>query len=162
MSEMQPLLIEIGAEEIPAGVAPRMGNALKLAIESLLSDANLQVSELKLGVTPRRLLIHAIECPVMQEDREQTIWGPPEKVAFKDGEPSKAAEGFAKKSGLNVADFELADKGDGKGRYMQAVQTVKGRKVADIIAAAMPAILRKLPSPKQMKWNDGDKRDDAF
>ncbi len=158
----KPLLIEIGVEEIPAGVAPRMGNALKLAIETLLSDANLQVSELKLGVTPRRLLIHTAECPVMQDDREKTIWGPPEKVAFNDGEPSKAAEGFAKKSGLNVADFELADKGDGKGLYMKAVQTVKGRKVADIIAEAMPSILRKLPSPKQMKWNDGDKRDDAF
>jgi len=158
----QPLLIEIGVEEIPASVAPRMGDALKKAIESLLSDANLSVSELKLGVTPRRLLIHAAECPNMQQNREQTIWGPPEKVAFKDGEPTGAATGFAKKSGLAVSDFELADKGDGKGRYMQAVQTVKGRKVADIIAEAMPAILRKLPSPKQMKWNDGSKRDDAF
>jgi len=158
----KPLLIEIGVEEIPAGVAPHMGDALKLAIETLLSDANLKVSELKLGVTPRRLLIHVLECPIMQEDREETIWGPPEKVAFKDGQPTKAAEGFAKKSGLNVADFELADKGDGKGNYMKAVQTVKGRNVADIIAEAMPAILRKLPSPKQMKWNDGNSRDDAF
>jgi glycyl-tRNA synthetase beta chain len=158
----KPLLIEIGVEEIPAGVAPHMGDALKLATETLLSDAKLQVSELKLGVTPRRLLIHALECPVMQENREETIWGPPEKVAFKDGQPTKAAEGFAKKSGLNVTDFELADKGDDKGNYMKAVQTVKGRNVADIIAEAMPAILRKLPSPKQMKWNDGNNRDDAF
>jgi len=157
-----PLLIEIGVEEIPAGVAPNMGNALKAAIEALLSDAKLTVSDIKLGVTPRRLLIHAAKCPTMQEDREETIWGPPEKVAFKDGEPSKAAEGFARKSGLNVADFELADKGDDKGLYMKAVQMVKGRKVADIIGEAIPAILRKLPSPKQMKWNDGGKRDDAF
>jgi len=158
----QPLLIEIGVEEIPAGVAPRMGKTLQRTVTTLLADANIGVSELKLGVTPRRLLIHAIKCPVMQEDRQETIWGPPEKVAFKDGEPTKAAEGFARKSGLNVADFDLADKGDGKARYMQAMQTVKGRKVADIIAEAMPSILRKLPSPKQMKWNDGNNRDDAF
>jgi len=162
MTNNAPLLIEIGVEEIPAGIAPRMGNALKRAIEILLSDANLQVSELKLSVTPRRLLIHTVACPAMQEDREQTIWGPPEKVAFKDGAPTKAAEGFARKSGLNISDFELADKGDGKGNYMRAVQSVKGRKTADIIGEAMPAILRKLPSPKQMKWNDGDNRDDAF
>jgi len=45
---------------------------------------------------------------------------------------------------------------------MKAVQTVKGRKVVDIIAEAMPNILRKLPSPKQMKWNNGKNRDDAF
>lgn len=159
---MKPLLIEIGVEEIPAGVAPRMGTALKEAVEKLLADANLETSEIKLGVTPRRLLVHATNCPAMQEDREETIWGPPEKVAFKDGEPTGAAHGFAKKSGLPLDAFELMDKGDGGAKYMQAVQTVKGRKVADIIAEAMPAILRKLPSPKQMKWNDGTHRDDAF
>ncbi len=158
----QPLLIEIGTEEIPAGVAPSMGEALKAAVEKLLADACVNVSELHLGVTPRRLLLHANSCPVMQEDREETIWGPPEKVAFKDGSPTKAAEGFAKKSGIDIDSFELAGKGDGKGNYMKAVQTVKGHKVADIIAEAMPDILRKLPSPKQMQWNDGENRSDAF
>ena len=157
-----PLLIEIGVEEIPAGVAPRMGNALKTAVQKLLADANIETSELRLGVTPRRLLIHATSCPAMQEDREQVIWGPPENVAFKDGEPTKAAEGFARKSGLNVSDFEFADKGDGKARYMRAVQTLKGRAVTDIIADAMPAILHDLPSPKQMQWQDGESRADAF
>ena len=160
---MKPLLIEIGVEEIPAGVAPRMGDALKSTIEKLLADANIEAGELKLGVSPRRLLIHVADCPAMQEDREETIWGPPEKVAFDDsGKPTGAANGFAKKSGLSLDDFQLADKGDGKTKYMMAVQTVKGRNVADIIAEAMPAILRKLPSPKQMKWNDGEHRDDAF
>jgi len=157
-----PLLIEIGVEEIPAGVAPRMGTALKEAVEKLLADANLTTGEVKLGVTPRRLLIHVNDCPTMQEDREETIWGPPEKVAFKDGEPTGAAHGFAKKSGLSLDAFELADKGDGKAKYMKATQAVKGSNVADIIAEAMPAILRKLPSPKQMKWNDGAFREDAF
>ncbi len=162
MRNTQPLLIEIGVEEIPAGVAPRMGNALKTALSKVLNNANIEVSELKLGVTPRRLLIHIESCQVMQEDREQVIWGPPEKVAFKDGEPSKAAEGFARKSGLKVSDFELADKGDGKAKYMKATITVKGREVAEIIAEAMPAILRGLPSPKQMQWQDGENRSDAF
>ena len=161
-NNMKPLLIEIGVEEIPAGVAPRMGDALKAAVEKLLADNNIETSELKLGVTPRRLLLHLADCPAMQEDREETIWGPPEKVAFKDGEPTGAAHGFAKKSGLSLDDFQLADKGDGGAKYMKAVQSVKGRNVADIIAEAMPGILRKLPSPKQMKWNDGEHRDDAF
>ncbi len=162
MSDLKPLLIEIGVEEIPAGVSARMGNALKTALEKLLKAANIEVSELRLGVTPRRLLIHVMDCPTMQADREQVIWGPPENVALKDGEPSKAAEGFARKSGLNVSDFEFTDKGDGKAKYMKAVITVKGRKVVDIIAEAMPAILRGLPSPKQMQWQDGENRSDAF
>jgi len=162
MSNRPPLLIEIGVEEIPAGIAPRMGNQLKTGLSKILADANIETSELKTGITPRRLLIHVASCPTMQDDREQTIWGPPEKVALKDGEPTKAAEGFARKSGLNVDDFEFADKGDGKARYMRAVQTVKGRKVADIIAQAMPALLRGLPSPKQMQWQDGEDRSDGF
>ncbi|MDX8383042.1 MAG: glycine--tRNA ligase subunit beta, partial [Ghiorsea sp.] len=162
MSDFQPLLIEIGVEEIPAGVAPRMGEALKKALGKVLKDAAIATAELTLGVTPRRLLLHLASCPTMQADREQVIWGPPEKIAIKDGEPSKAAEGFARKSGLDVADFEFADKGDGKAKYMRAVVTLKGRKVAEIIAEAMPAILRGLPSPKQMQWQDGDTRTDAF
>ncbi|NOR73028.1 MAG: glycine--tRNA ligase subunit beta, partial [Mariprofundaceae bacterium] len=114
-------------------------------------------------VTPRRLLLHITRCPVMQEDREETIWGPPEKVAFDEkGNPTRAAEGFAKKSGLSINDFELADKGDGKALYMKAVKLVKGRNIADIIAEAMPDILRKLPSPKQMQWQDGENRADAY
>ncbi|MDQ6971411.1 MAG: glycine--tRNA ligase subunit beta [Mariprofundaceae bacterium] len=160
--QTQALLIEIGVEEIPAGVAPRMGDALRAAVAKLLSDANLDASELKLGVTPRRLLIHAAACPTMQADREEVLWGPPERVAFADGKPTGAAIGFAKKNGMDVADFELVDKGDGKARYMRAVQMVKGQAVADIIAAAMPDILRKLPSPKAMRWQDGATRNDAF
>ncbi|PIP02888.1 MAG: glycine--tRNA ligase subunit beta [Zetaproteobacteria bacterium CG12_big_fil_rev_8_21_14_0_65_54_13] len=159
---MKPLLIEIGTEEIPAGVAPRMGAALFDALHKLLADAGVAPASLRLGVTPRRLLLHAADCPVLQADREETIWGPPERVAYKDGQPTGAAIGFAKKSGLSLDDFELADKGDGKGGYMKAVQIVKGRPVVAIIAEAMPGILRKLPSPKQMQWQDGETRADAF
>jgi len=159
----KPLLIEIGTEEIPAGVAPRMGDALQSAVAKLLGDANVDAGEIRLGVTPRRLLLHASSCPVMQADREETIWGPPERVAFDEkANPTKAAEGFAKKSGLSINDFELADKGDGKARYMKAVKKVSGRPVADILAETMPGILRKLPSPKQMQWNEGEARGDAF
>jgi len=163
MTNTAPLLIEIGVEEIPAGISWRLAENLEIfLLEDIFKPPGIKETNLNRASTPRRLIIHWDECPVMQEDREETIWGPPEKVAFKDGEPSKAAEGFAKKTGLNVADFELADKGDGKGLYMKAIQTIKGRKVADIIAEAMPSILRKLPSPKQMRWNDGNNRDDAF
>ncbi len=159
---VSPLLIEIGVEEIPAGVAPRMGESLQAALNTWFADANVEISEFKLGVTPRRLLIHVASCPTMQADREQVIWGPPENIALKDGQPSKAAEGFARKSGLNVDDFEFADKGDGKAKYMKATITVKGKKVADMLAEVMPNILRGLPSPKQMQWQDGETRGDAF
>lgn len=162
MSEMTPLLIEIGTEEIPAGVAPRMGEALQEAVKKLLTNADIKVKVIRLGITPRRLLLYVPACPSMQEDREETIWGPPERIAFKDGEPGKAAEGFANKLGLSLADCILDDKGDGKGRYIKAIRNTAGRPVADIIANAMPDILRKLPSPKTMRWQDGKTRNDSF
>ncbi len=157
-----PLLIEIGVEEMPAGVAPRLAEALETEILSLLQEAGIAHAGIHRGVTPRRLLVHTDACLLRQPDREEVVWGPPERVAFADGAPTKAATGFARKVGLPLEAFELADKGDGKGRYMRAVRQVKGRETADILAEAMPGILRGLPCPKQMKWQDGAAREDAF
>ncbi len=156
------LLIEIGVEEIPAALAPKMGEALRDAVAALLHDARVDVGQIKLGVTPRRLLLHAVNCPVMQADREQIIWGPPERVAYANGEPTKAALGFARKSGLPLESFELLDKGDGKGRYMRASSLQAGQPVVDILAANMADIIRNLPCGKQMRWQDGAARNDGF
>ena len=161
----QPLLLEIGIEEIPAGLAEKLQSNMAIAVDKLLESngVELDASDWTHACTPRRILIHVKNCLAKQPDRDETIWGPPEKVAFDaEGKPTKAAEGFAKKSGLSVDDFTLEDKGDGKARYMKAVVHKTGRNVSDILAEAMPDILRKLPSPKQMKWNDGATRDDAF
>jgi glycyl-tRNA synthetase beta chain len=163
MSSPKPLLIEIGTEEIPAGVAPRMGEAMMDAILGLLSSANVTLEGVRLGVTPRRLLFHAVSCPVMQPDHTETIWGPPERIAYDShGAPTKAAEGFARKLGITLDDCTLEDRGDNKGRYLRAVKVVRGKPVADILAEAMPDLLRKIPSPKRMKWCDGGARDDSF
>ncbi|MDQ6987387.1 MAG: glycine--tRNA ligase subunit beta, partial [Mariprofundaceae bacterium] len=160
-----PLLIEIGVEEIPAGVAEGMYTALCNEIQSLLSahDISLDGVSVNQAFTPRRLLAYYNACPIKQPDCDQEIWGPPERIAFdEDGKPTGAATGFAKKSGVSLKDFDLADKGDGKGRYMHAFVHKVGRNTTDILAEAMPKILGKLPSPKRMKWNDGANRDNAF
>ena len=158
----QPLLIEIGCQEIPAGIAPSMGKALAEAVHALLQNHGIETEAPRPGITPRRLLLHIAACPTMQPDREETIWGPPEHIAYAEGQPTKAALGFARKTGIAVEDFELADKGDGKTRYMRTVRTIRGRRVSEIIAEAMPDIIRRLPSPKQMRWRDGEARHDAF
>jgi len=159
---MKPLLIEIGVEEIPAGVSLAMLNALRDELNRLLAANGIEGAVWTEGCAPRRLLLHWDACPAKQADRDETVWGPPENVAYKDGKPTPAAEGFAKKAGLSLEDFTLEDKGDGKARYLKAVVHREGRPVVDILAEALPGILRKLPSPKQMKWNDGEFRDDAF
>jgi len=163
MNNTAPLLIEIGVEEIPAGVSITLGNELFCKLDTLLNSSDFAPENLSWAVSPRRLLVHAPACHVRQPDRDEVIWGPPEKVAFDtEGKPTKAAEGFARKSGLTVDAFTLEDKGDGKDRYMKATVHREGRKAVAVLGDALPEILRKLPSPKQMKWNDGDTRDDAF
>ncbi len=158
--ELAPLLVEIGCEEIPAGVAPRMARALRDALEQCLRQAGMEVA-LRWGATPRRLIVHGEHCPRMQPDREEVIWGPPERVAYADGEPTKAALGFARKVQLPLSAFCLAEKGH-QGRYMRAVRRLKGRPVTEILAEALPDMLRSLPSPKRMRWQDGDAREDTF
>jgi len=159
---MQPLLIEIGVEEMPAGVSGRLLEALASEVRALLEQAGIRGVELRRGCTPRRLLLHAADCPLAQPDRDETLWGPPEAVAYKDGQPTPAAAGFAKKSGLSLDAFTLADKGDGKGNYLCAVVHRPGRATSELLAEALPTILRKLPSPKQMQWQDGEMRPEGF
>lgn len=158
----KPLLIEIGTEEIPAGVAPALAEALKTSVLRLLTDADVHLADMHLGVTPRRLLLHAPSCPLQQPDRKDIIWGPPEHVAFAKGKPTAAAAGFARKLGLSVDDFVLEAKNHGATRYLKAEIQRRGRPIVDILAEAMPDILRRLPCPKQMRWQDGAHRDDAF
>ena len=132
-----------------------MGEELLISLDFLLNDGGFAPENLQLGVTPRRLLVHATACHTKQHDYNEEIWGPPERVAFADGKPTGAAHGFAKKTGLSLDDFGLADKGDGKGRYMRAIVHREGLLAVDVLAESMPGILHKLPSPKQMQWQDG-------
>jgi len=162
MRKTAPLLIEIGTEEIPAGVSSNLGTAFFSKLNILLNANDFAPEKLTWACSPRRLLVYSPSCYVEQPDFNEEVWGPPEKVAFADGKPTRAAEGFAKKTGIALKEFSLADKGDGKGNYLRAVVRRKGAKVINVLADALPEILRKLPSSKQMKWNYGDARDDAF
>jgi len=162
MSETAPLLIEIGTEEIPAGLSADLADELSRKLDTLLGSQDFAPEHLNCAASPRRIMVYSPSCHLEQPDFNEEIWGPPEKVAFVDDKPTKAAEGFAKKSGISLGEFSLADKGDGKGKYMRAVVYRKGVKAIEVLAKKLPDILRKLHSPKQMKWNDGDARDDAF
>ncbi|MDQ6950432.1 MAG: glycine--tRNA ligase subunit beta [Mariprofundales bacterium] len=157
-----PLLIEIGTEEIPAGVAPRMAEALRDGVVALLDKAALEHGEIIATCTPRRLLVMASDCPLKQASRVELLWGPSEQVAYRDGVPTKAALGFAGKAGVTPDQLILEEKKPGKGRYLQAQRLVPGRDVVTLLSEALPELLRKLPSPKRMVWQDGAERGDSF
>jgi len=144
-------LLEIGCEEIPAGVAPAAAQALLEKVQSLLDVSALAHGELQWLATPRRLTVHVKDLALRQADRSEIVTGPPARAA-KDpaGNWSKAAEGFAKGQGVELS--ELFETETPKGPYVAANKTHIGQPTALVLADNMPEILRTLPLPKRMRW----------
>ncbi len=150
------VLIELGVEEIPAGVAPKMAAALAAALESTLDEAGLGRGATTVLGTPRRLTVHLAAVQSAQPDRELEILGPPARVAFDaDGNPTRAAEGFVKGqgAGLDALYKTTTDKGD----YAALRRFERGRPLATLLGEALPGLIRAIPSPKRMRW--GRERD---
>ena len=145
----QEFLLEIGVEEIPHSMIPGALNDLERGFLEALEDANLcQGVEAATEATPRRLVLVANGVPDRQADREETLKGPPRNVAFDaEGKPTKAAEGFAKRAGLQLEDLETG--GDGR---LVAKRLVKGRRTSEILAEALPAVILGIHFPKAMYW----------
>src|ERR1035437_6238508 len=102
---MPAFLLEIGLEEIPAGMIPAAQAELAQRIEKLLTRERLATDALQVisYSTPRRLAVLAEGVLPGQPDMEEEVVGPSTKVAYKDGAPTPAAIAFAKKSGVDVS-----------------------------------------------------------
>ncbi|HAN32088.1 MAG TPA: glycine--tRNA ligase subunit beta [Myxococcales bacterium] len=154
MSETRDLLFELGCEEIPAGVAPKMATALLVALQNTLDEAGLSYGQCTWLGTPRRLTAHIADVTVQQQDTIQELIGPPARIAFDEaGEPTKAALGFARGKGLDPA--QLYRKSTERGDYVAANIEVKGKSAAVVLSEALPVILRNIPQPKKMRWGRG-------
>ena len=147
----QEFLLEIGVEEIPHSMIPGALNDLERGFLGALEDADLrQGVEVTTEATPRRLVLVANGVADRQADREETLKGPPRNVAFDaEGKPTKAAEGFAKRAGLQVEDLETG--GDGR---LVAKRLVKGRPTSEILAEVLPAVILGIHFPKAMYWTE--------
>ena len=145
----EEFLLEIGVEEIPHWMIPGALRDLERGFLEALEDANLhQGVEVTTEATPRRLVLVANGVPDRQADREETLKGPSRHVAFDaEGNPTKAAEGFAKRAGLQVEDLETG--GDGR---LLAKRLVKGRPTSEILAEVLPAVILGIHFPKAMYW----------
>ena len=107
-------LLEIGTEELPADFVANAIAQWQSRIPKSLTDNLLTPESVQVYGTPRRLAILIQGLPSQQPDREEAIKGPPAAAAFKNGEPTNAAIGFAKKQGVEVSalTIEATDKGD--------------------------------------------------
>jgi glycyl-tRNA synthetase beta chain len=148
---MPDFLLEIGCEEIPARMIESASRELRERLNALLQRERLAptgtVSQLD---TPRRLAVIASGIPASQPDITEQVSGPSAQVAYKDGQPTQAAQAFAKKVGVDVAKLERV--GTPKGEYLAATVTRKGRTAAEILAEALPKEISALYWPKNMYW----------
>jgi len=146
-------LLEIGTEEIPDWMIPPALKDLERLFQGLLEANGLSSPgvSLRLDATPRRLVLRASGVPVRQADSEEILTGPPRAAAFKDGQPTPAALGFARKMGVEVSALEVQS--TPKGDYLCHRRLAPGRAAADILAEALPELILKIYFPKTMYWS---------
>ena len=153
---MVNFLLEVGVEELPADfVASAIAQWQKRIPESL-QEHFLESNAIEIYGTPRRLAILIKGLPNQQPDRESEIKGPPKKAAYKDGEPTKAASGFARKQGVDIADLELRD--TPKGEFIFIQKKIAGKPTQDILQELAIPWITGLEGRRFMRWGDGDLR----
>jgi len=141
---MADFLLELRCEEIPARMQAGARAELEKLFRRELDAAGVAVSELTVWSTPRRLALIARGLPLATEAVSEEAKGPPE------GAPDAAIDGFCKKAGVTRDQLELRDV---KGRMTYfAVVATPGRAMAEVLAAAIPAIIRDFSWPKSMRW----------
>ena len=153
---MPNFLLEVGTEELPANFVPSAIAQWQSIIPQTLAEQFLTTQNIQVYGTPRRLAVSIAGLPAQQADRVEEIKGPPAKAAFKDGQATQAAAGFAKKQGVELAALEVrpTDKGD----FVFVRKTIPGRATADILTELIPQWIGKLEGKRFMRWGDGDLR----
>ena len=149
-------LLEIGTEELPADFVANAIAQWQSRIPKSLTDNLLTPESVQVYGTPRRLAVLIQGLPSQQPDREEAIKGPPAAAAFKNGEPTNAAIGFAKKQGVEVSALaiEATDKGD----FIFVQKKTPGRPAQEILAELVLNWLNNLEGKRFMRWGDGDLR----
>lgn len=153
---MVAFLLEVGTEELPASFVADALEQWRSRIPASLAEAFLTPELLQFYGTPRRLALLIEGLPAQQPDREEEVKGPSAQAAFKDGKPTKAAEGFARSRGVSVDDFEI--RATEKGEFVFVRQQIPGRPLAELLTELVPEWIFGLEGKRFMRWGDGDLR----
>jgi len=153
---MPDFLLEIGCEEIPARMIDAASQELRERVAGILNRERLGGGEITSLETARRLAVMAKGISGAQADVVEQVSGPSVNVAYKDGQPTPAAHGFAKKAGVDVSKLEVIS--TPKGDCISAKVTRKGRTAAEIMAENLPKELSTIYWPKNMYWRKPNER----
>ena len=146
---LKPLLIEIGVEELPAVPLLKELGEIENKWASVL-EKNALLGEFEFYYTPRRLVLWHREFKTAQDDRVEEFYGAPVEIAIKDGVPTPAAIGFAKKCGVEFEQLSRAEKGGKEVLYYS--KTVPGRPSTEILGEMISAWVKSLSFGKSMRW----------
>ncbi|MEA4812414.1 MAG: glycine--tRNA ligase subunit beta [Anaerolineaceae bacterium] len=150
-AEKADLLLEIGTEELPVADLEAGLAQFEELVSKLLLEARLSYDQIKVEGTPRRLAVKVTGLQTKQTDRKIEVKGPPADRAFDaQGQPTKAAEGFARSRGLEFKDLRV------KENYIVVELEEKGQPVAQILSEKLPALYGEIRFSKAMRWNQTD------
>jgi len=155
MADRADLLFELGTEELPPTALRRLSGALCHEFAEGLRRSGLEFGAVRGYATPRRLAVLVEGLARRQPDREVERRGPALAAAYgPDGQPTKAAEGFARSCGVTVADLLRLDTDKGAWLVYRVIE--EGRPVAELLPGIAEQALAALPIPKRMRWGDSD------
>ncbi len=147
------LLFEIGTEEIPAGFLSKAVVDMEEIIRKSLTDKRIAFDGIKCLATPRRLVLYIADLSAKQEDQTIEKLGPAKKAAFdENGQPTKAAIGFARGQGVDVSQLETIT--TEKGEYLGARKTIAGQPTKDLLPDILKDFMLAIPFRKSMRWAD--------
>ncbi len=154
---MADYLLEIGTEEIPAKFMPPVLEQLKGLAEKKLAENRIKYGKIETCGTPRRITLLIYNLHEKGEDIKEEVRGPGKKAAFTpDGQPTKAAEGFARSQGVAVDRLLLKDTGNGE--YIFAEKEIAGKKTSEVLPLLAVELINGLSFPKPMRWSDKEMR----
>jgi len=146
-------LLELLTEELPASHIRAALDQLEAGFRKELTDARIDVTSLRTLATPRRLIVSG-DCAAGQEEREETVTGPPMTIArAPDGSLSQAGKGFARSQRVDESLLEAIV--TSRGEYLGFKRRAKGTPTSEILKAAVPRVLGALTFPKMMRWAEG-------
>ncbi len=148
-------LLEIGTEEIPARFIDNTLDQLKDEFQKLFNDERISYDSIKTYATPRRLVVLVSDIIEKQEDLEELVKGPSKAIAYdKEGNATKALEGFARGQGVEVKDIVIKEY-NGED-YVYAHKVLKGKESKIVIKDNLSQIIKSIGFPKSMVWGGKD------
>lgn len=151
------LAFEIGTEELPAFPLHAATNQLGTLVRDAFAAANISYGEIEVYTTPRRLVVVVTEVPEATEAFEEVFRGPSAKIAFDaEGNPTKAALGFARGKGVDASALERRDENGVE--YVYAVKSVASRSTAELLPELLANIITSISWPKTQRWGSLEDR----